>query len=533
VLNSILERWISRDSKSLSSVNSENLKLHLQSAPLAVRIGFLLGMLTKIICGEHEKLKSLFGFALKPIEALLALHEKSENWSHIDSGQSCDIAANLNYDEIVVGSGPGGAIAAAESAKSGKRTIVIEAGGIMDPHIIHHSAKQMYESFRSGGLELIVGRNVMPFAQGCVVGGGSEINSGLYHRLPDRVKQDWLKIFEIEESLWNSHEKIIEESLNIQKQGDTSVGIYRESPILNLASELHLESSRVSRWRKYTGTNFIHFGMNRTYLQTARNLGAVVLPNHSVKNISLRNNGLELNIVGAKCKHTIHSQFATISAGTVGTPALLRQSKLISRRETDFNFHAMTRVAAVFNRDVNDSRDIDPHQAWDLLHTIKIGAAVSTPDLLRVVRQTYNVPPIVPDSRIGVYYASTVPTGRGSIWRVLGTSTPVYRLDKTAKKLIEANTQALISGLKSAGAVEVYGKERNPEISTVHIFGSLPVGRSKKIDKLGFVFGTERRVRVCDASLFPTAPTVNPQGPLAVLSSIISEQIHKTYWQLK
>ena len=97
-------------------------------------------------------------------------------------------------------------------------------------------------------------------------------------------------------------------------------------------------------------------------------------------------------------------------------------------------------------------------------------------------------------------------------------------------KTIAENTGFLGSSLIDAGASKIFGNLDNPSISTVHIFGSIPLGRSKLVDKYGFVRNTGNRVRVCDGSLLPSAPIVNPQGPIAALCKVISEKVNSEYW---
>ena len=59
-------------------------------------------------------------------------------------------------------------------------------------------------------------------------------------------------------------------------------------------------------------------------------------------------------------------------------------------------------------------------------------------------------------------------------------------------------------------------------VSTVHVFGSIPIGRSRLIDDRGYLNGTGKRVYIRDASLLPTHPLVNPQGPLMQMLEALS-----------
>ena len=107
---------------------------------------------------------------------------------------------------------------------------------------------------------------------------------------------------------------------------------------------------------------------------------------------------------------------------------------------------------------------------------------------------------------------------------------PVFRLTKEFRNGLTLETHELARDLIKVGATEVIGKISKPMLSTVHIFGSMPLGRTKILDINGFVLNTNNRVRVCDASLLPIAPRVNPQGAVCSLSYLLSERIHEVFW---
>ena len=99
-------------------------------------------------------------------------------------GEECDV--------VVVGSGAGGAVAAAELAEAGLDVIVLEAG--------EHYDRDTYPSdpldaiarlYRDGGLTIAEGRPPIPVPVAKVVGGTTVINSGTCFRAPDPVLANW------------------------------------------------------------------------------------------------------------------------------------------------------------------------------------------------------------------------------------------------------------------------------------------------------------------------------------------------------
>jgi len=60
-------------------------------------------------------------------------------------------------------------------------------------------------------------------------------------------------------------------------------------------------------------------------------------------------------------------------------------------------------------------------------------------------------------------------------------------------------------------------------MTTVHIFGSLPLNSNKDLGSLGEL-NSDPRIKVCDASILPSAPWGNPQAVIMVLNEILIEK---------
>jgi choline dehydrogenase-like flavoprotein len=99
-------------------------------------------------------------------------------------GEECDV--------VIVGSGAGGAVAAATLAEAGLDVIVLEAGAHYnrDNYPSDH-LEAIAELYRDGGLTIAEGRPPIPVPVAKVVGGTTVINSGTCFRAPDTVLADW------------------------------------------------------------------------------------------------------------------------------------------------------------------------------------------------------------------------------------------------------------------------------------------------------------------------------------------------------
>src|ERR1035438_8114417 len=100
---------------------------------------------------------------------------------------------------LVIGSGPGGAVTAATLAESGRSVTLLEDGPHLGPEsCAPFSIGEMEQKYRNGGLTPALGRPTIPYVEGRCVGGGSEINSGLYHRTPPEILEQWGREYQLQ-----------------------------------------------------------------------------------------------------------------------------------------------------------------------------------------------------------------------------------------------------------------------------------------------------------------------------------------------
>lgn len=106
-------------------------------------------------------------------------------------GEECDVA--------IVGSGAGGAAAAAMLAEAGLDVIVLEAGQHFDRDSYPHDPLEAIRAlYRDGGLTMAEGRPPIPVPVAKTVGGTTVVNSGTCFRAPEAVLEEWRQRFGIE-----------------------------------------------------------------------------------------------------------------------------------------------------------------------------------------------------------------------------------------------------------------------------------------------------------------------------------------------
>jgi choline dehydrogenase-like flavoprotein len=99
-------------------------------------------------------------------------------------GEECDV--------VIVGSGAGGAVAAAALAEAGLDVLVLEAGESYDRDSYPRDPLEAIASlYRDGGLTIAEGNPPIPVPVARTVGGTTVINSGTCFRAPEEVLAHW------------------------------------------------------------------------------------------------------------------------------------------------------------------------------------------------------------------------------------------------------------------------------------------------------------------------------------------------------
>lgn len=105
-----------------------------------------------------------------------------------------DVRGGYDYtcDAIVVGSGPGGFVAADNLAAAGMRVALIEAGPEVTPQAMAEEAPLfLAKHYWEGGMRLVSGNSPNPAMSGRCLGGSSVVNSAIMFRLPDWIRAEW------------------------------------------------------------------------------------------------------------------------------------------------------------------------------------------------------------------------------------------------------------------------------------------------------------------------------------------------------
>ncbi|MGQ9865522.1 MAG: GMC family oxidoreductase N-terminal domain-containing protein [Pseudanabaenaceae cyanobacterium] len=433
------------------------------------------------------------------------------------------------WETVVIGAGPGGAVTAQALAAAGREVLWLEEG----PHLplaacAPFSRAELEQKYRCGGLTVTLGRPQIQYVEGRCVGGGSEVNSGLYHRLPTDLRQAWAQAHnlpEFGEADLAPHFAAIEEELSIS---------YGEGPpplpaqkLMVGAAALGLTAQEIPRWFRGDRKQ----SMTETLVPQALAHGVQLRAHCRVRRVQWGRGRWEIHADGL----TVAAANVFVCGGAIQTPALLQRSGFRGKIGRSLQMHPTVRAIAVFPEKVNQpGLGVAAHQV-KASDRYRFGSSAATPGYVKL--GLLDQPGAeVPWEHTAMYYVALAGGERGGsvhVWP--GCWDPIVRYALTPRDRAElrAGLEQLSRLLLAAGATAIYPgvagwppvrsptdlaawPETLPKESrfmTVHLFGSCPLGQA--VDPWGQV---TQGLYINDGSLLPGALGVNPQGTIMAVA---------------
>lgn len=462
-------------------------------------------------------------------------------------------ANELRCEIAIIGSGPGGSITAAHLAEAGRDVLMIEEGELWHADSCSpFSTGEMAQKYRNGGQTVAFGPSKIAYVEGRCVGGGSEINSGLYHRTPPDILESWRARFDVEciaESDMAPHFESCETDLSV---GHLRVPIPPASMRLSAgAARLNWKCLEIPRWFKYEpdaiggGTRQ---SMTRTFVPRFLKAGGRLLAN--TRAVKVTQDGTRWLIHATH--HTsgctrIVADAVFLCGGAVQSPALLLRSGIRRNIGASLRMHPTVKMVARFGDVVNSpGMGVPVHQVKEFAPRLSLGCSISNPGHLAL--GVIDHPEVYQHlhhswTTMATYYAMITGEGHGTVRLLPGFRDPFvsYRLTQNDRRDLADGLRKLGMCLFEAGAVTVYPSipntpalrepadldqlptildSRRTSLMTIHLFCSCPMGENRAkcaTDSFGRVHGL-RNLFVNDASLLCTAPGVNPQGTIMALA---------------
>lgn len=459
-----------------------------------------------------------------------------------------------DFDFVIIGSGPGGSIAAQKLRQSGFNTCIVESGNSsFDSFSKPFSYTEMLTKYKHASASTTIGNAPITFVEGCTLGGGSEINSGLYHRIPDYIIKHWVdkyKVTGLSKGELLPFYKELEEQLKIGFAPKHMIPKSAQK-LVEGAKKLNWSCEEVPRWQYYDPSN-IHkvskMTMRETYLKKYVEDDGLILENTKV--ISVKNYNRKkwsVCLQNGKLESFINTDNVIFSGGTISTASILKKSKLSKNAGSKFEMHPTIKVTALFEEKVNFSEmGVPAHQVKEFSPEITFGCSISSKPYLRISLLDYsNEIDLVEDKweYMAIYYVSIIPQGSGSILNPPVFNDPVLRYNITDRDLrnLGYGLKQLLKLLLAAGAKKLYPAYQSTKViktendismltekldasklnlMSVHLFSSCPIGENKDncvADSYGKIFEKEG-LYISDGSMLPSSPGVNPQGAIMSLA---------------
>ena len=463
-------------------------------------------------------------------------------------------------DTIVVGSGPGGAVAAATLAENGREVLMLESGGV-ETLELHppFSAKEMSAKYRAGGMTAVIARPPVNYVEGHCIGGGSEINSGLYHRPPPETLKRWA-------DKWKTSD-ISESALNdICAENERDIGVCKapgpaqpaSAMLANGAKALGWSCPEIPKWFRHNSDydprapKGDRMGMTRTFLPRFARAGGKILA--GCEALKLEPEGGEWSVAARRNGKRIRIRARNIFAcgGAIRTPALLRRSGFRGQIGNALALHVYARAVAEFKEEVNaPGAGVGPHQVDEFAPRIHIGCGVGSAAHMAAALAQAGADDWLANhhemwTRRAAYYVGAASDG-GWVRPLpffIGGEAAAARLSPDVFYNLADGLRRLCRILFAAGATRILPilegaptlqspdalwklprplPPHRSRLSTVHIMGSCPMGGTSAAATDSFGRVAERsNLRIADASLFCDSPGVNPQGGVLALSRRIA-----------
>lgn len=471
----------------------------------------------------------------------------------------------LEADVVIIGSGAGGASVADVLTRAGLDVVMLEEGGHVPAEAASPLASVAFpQSWRCGGFTAALGTPPIAYAEGCCVGGGTEINSAIAQRVAPELLDEWARRYAIADFGGEALAPYFERAETAVNASLTQGPLGAPSDILRRGGEaLGWKVSELKRGqRDCSGANRCSFvcpnkakqSMAVTLLPAALARGLRLVAHTRVDRLVIRDNTIRevratgLSAGGHRVPVRVRAGLVLVCAGAIHTPALLLRSGITRNVGRTLRLHPTIKVTAQFD-DI-----VDAHAArlplvaiTEFMPEQRIGGSVFTPSVfgLSLAEDWARRKDLMPDwRRCGSYYAMIRPKGVGAIRPIPFADEPVvsYGLTREDWKALGEALSRLGQAMFAAGARRVIPSLTGHEgwsqsaqtrefwdqplprsatnLMSIHLFSSCPPGENARLaatDSFGRVRGVSNLI-VADGSQIPEAPGVNPQMMIMALA---------------
>ena len=286
----------------------------------------------------------------------------------------CAADTVLHCDTVVVGSGAGGAVVAAELAEAGHDVIIVEKGAyVPESEFTQREAEMLARLYEQRAAFTSSNGGVTMFAGSCL-GGGTTVNWAGAFRTPDYILQQWASAHHVPHFTTAGYQRSLDAVTEAGHVGtDESPHNFQNQALWDGAQALGYAVQLIARNTdgcRQAGScqacGYCLFGCRsgakqgglRTHIWRAQNAGARILVDSNVQRVLLqRGQAAGVLVQQGAARVTIHARRVVVAAGALHTPALLWRSGLQhAQLGRNLYLHPTLAVAADYGR---------PMRAWE------------------------------------------------------------------------------------------------------------------------------------------------------------------------
>jgi len=503
------------------------------------------------------------------------VQDEPQRWLQlVQSGREIREDTEIEAEVVVVGSGAGGAVAAAELAERGNAVVLVEEGEFYRRSSFTGRPFEMQRlMYRNQGLTFTVGNTSILLPVGISVGGTTTVNSGTCFRTPRRTLRRWREGYGLTDftpQMMEPYFQRVEAGYQVTRADMQQVG--RIGEIIGRGAErlgyLHGPLARCAP--ECDGQGVCCFGCpsdakrstNVSYVPRALKANAHLLTGVRVRDLLLEGGrvmGVQGRSIHTKRRVTVRASVVVLACGTLFTPLLLMRHGIGNRSGRlgkHISIHPGAGVIARMDEPVEASRSIPQGYAveefseegilFEGAHLPFDMTAMVCPGIGRELQEfmeDYN--------HLAGFGVMVGDSSRGAVRRGTGGFPLVtYFLNRWDQERIVRGVDILTRIYLAAGARKVWTPihgwtpilterdletnrkkkvcARDLDLAAYHPVGSCHMGGDRNryvCDPYGELYDVEN-LFICDGSVVPPSPGVNPMITISAIATRTADYIH-------